>query len=371
MSFEIHCGAEPFKTALERVLPACEARATLPILGHILLKADGASVALTACNLELEMHAIADAEIKTPGAITLPGKKLHDIVRAWPSGQDLKIKAAAERATISNQRHGRYTLAMLMAADFPRMDQRAGESCQELLVPEHQLKRIVGKVLYAAAVNDVRYYMNGVHLCTRDGQLLATGSDGHRLARAWCDLATPTDAPVSIIIPRATAVIASKLMAENDEPISLTITGRSMRVDLPGVSLSGKLIEGRYPDIDRVIPAKNKHRAIIHGQAFADSANRAVVLSNEKYRGMRCTFQYGELHIDTANESNEGAHEQIEIIYEGPEIKIGYNHKYLIDIITQMDGETLHADLLDSDSPTLFTDPARADSLHVLMPMRL
>lgn len=368
MSLEFTAAREPLLLAIEQVMPAVDHNATLPILRHLLLRSEADRIAILGSNLETQIASDCAVEITEPGEIAIPAKKLHDILKNQPDGTLFKLRVTDERTTMTAAK-GRFSVCHLPAADFPIMEQDAN-ALVKAEIPQNRLKHLLSKTAFAMAKQDVRYYLNGLHLRLDGATLTATATDGHRLARASVDLARPGETHEGIL--NAHAVLAlGRLLRQSEEPVMLILSERLVIARLPGATLTSKWVDGRYPNADRVIPSNAKQHLVIPRDDLTSAVKRCAILSNEKYRGIRLAFGDQSIGFEARNEENETASEQIEIDYQGEPITIGFNIAYLTDVCSAIDTDLIDIHLTDGNSSSLWRGVGQERETFVLMPMRM
>lgn len=352
---------------LQAVIGVVERRQTMPILSNVLLSAQDGNLAITATDLEVELVAEGEVDVATRGEITVPGRKLHDICRALPEGAKIEVAQAGDRVNVKAGR-SRFTLSSLQASDFPTTDGFA--ATQELVVPHAELERLIAKTHFSMAQQDVRYYLNGLLLETEGSVLRAVATDGHRLALAELALAKAAPRNGQIIVPRKGVLELNRLLGDGGE-IKLAIGANHLRVQLKRTQLTTKLIDGRFPEYGRVIPAEPKHIVKADRDALRAALQRAAILSNEKYRGVRLEVSGNSLVMQANNPEQEEAEETLEVEYDGVALEIGFNVTYLLDALAAVDSEIVELGLTDSNSSCLIRNAGESATKFVVMPMRL
>ncbi|WP_018953431.1 DNA polymerase III subunit beta [Thioalkalivibrio sulfidiphilus] len=353
---------------LQQVIGAVERRQTMPILANVLIKADSGSLSVTGTDLEVELVAEASEVNATPGEATVPARKLLDICRALPDEASLDVQAEGDRVVITSGR-ARFTLSSLPAGDFPALDEIS--SSKELTLTERELRHLILRTSFAMANQDVRYYLNGLMLEVGQNVIRTVATDGHRLA--LCELNTTVDTASSqqVIIPRKGVQELLRLLEDSDDPVRLQIGANHIRATLPRLRFTSKLIDGRFPDYDRVIPKDGDQVMKVEREALRKALARASILSNEKYRGIRLVLGDGLLRIQAHNPEQEEAEDEIEAQYSGTAMEIGFNVTYLLDVLNTVEGDVIEATFKDANSSVLMRDPGATDALYVVMPMRL
>lgn len=352
---------------LQTVVGVVERRQTMPILSNVLVSVQGKKLSITATDLEVEM--VAEAEINGDGAgeITVPGRKLHDIFRALPEGVTVEFSLSGERLTVKAGR-SRFTLSTLRAGDFPTVDEVGAK--QTLRVNRADLRRLVEKTHFSMAQQDVRYYLNGLLLETDKKRLRAVATDGHRLALSEIDLASPASRDEQLIVPRKGVLELSRLL-DGDGDVQLALGANHIRVQLDGVRLTSKLIDGRFPEYSRVVPAQPKNIIKADRSLFRQALQRTAILSNEKYRGVRLELSPNNVVLQANNPEQEEAVETLEVEYAGEPMEIGFNVNYLLDALAAVDSEQVEFGVTDANSSCLIREPGTDRTKFVVMPMRL
>lgn len=356
---------------LQMVVGVVERRQSLPILGNVLMTAAEGTMEIVTTDLEVELYARFAAEVLEEGQTTLPARKLLDISKALPGGAVVQIEDREGKAVVSSGK-SRFRLTTMNAAEFPSTEDR--EPMERLRVNREELKRLIEKTQFAMAHQDVRFYLNGLLLETGEGRLRAVATDGHRLALSEIELKGGDDTgQLQVIVPRKGVLELSKVIGEGPEEIILELGRQAMRVDLGDKRLTSKLIDGKYPDYEGVIPdqARCDKHAIVERELLRDSLTRAAILSNEKYRAVRIGLNGDEgMQVSAHNTEQEEAVEEIEAEYDGDPIEIGFNVGYLIEAIGAVDTPRVNMYLMNSDSSSLIVGESGQEK-YVVMPMRL
>jgi DNA polymerase III subunit beta len=352
---------------LQTVVGVVERRQTMPILSNVLLSTQGTKLSITATDLEVEMVAEAEVKSESNGDITVPGRKLHDIFRALPEGTTVELNLAGERLTIKAGR-SRFTLSTLRAADFPTIDEIGAK--QTLRLNKLDLRRLVEKTHFSMAQQDVRYYLNGLLLETDKKRLRAVATDGHRLALSEVDLLSAATRDEQLIVPRKGVLELSRLL-DGDGEVQVALGTNHVRVELDGVRLTSKLIDGRFPEYSRVVPAQPKNIIKADRNLFRQALQRTAILSNEKYRGVRLELAPNSVVLQANNPEQEEAVETLEVEYSGDAMEIGFNVNYLLDALAAVDSEQVEFGVTDGNSSCLIREPGTDRTKFVVMPMRL
>jgi DNA polymerase-3 subunit beta len=352
---------------LQTVVGVVERRQTMPILSNVLLSTQGSKLSITATDLEVEMVAEAEVKGESAGDITVPGRKLHDIFRALPEGTSVEFSLNGDRLTIKAGR-SRFTLSTLRAADFPTIDEIGAK--QTLRLNKTDLRRLVEKTHFSMAQQDVRYYLNGLLLETDKKRLRAVATDGHRLALSEVDLLGAATRDEQLIVPRKGVLELSRLL-DGEGEVEVALGANHIRVQLDGVRLTSKLIDGRFPEYSRVVPAQPKNTIKADRSLFRKALQRTAILSNEKYRGVRLELSTNSVVLQANNPEQEEAVETLEVEYGGDSMEIGFNVNYLLDALAAVDSEQVEFGVTDGNSSCLIREPGSERTKFVVMPMRL
>ena len=353
---------------LQQVTGIVERRHTLPILSNVLVSAGGGKVDFLATDLEVQVTSSAELDGNAEGTVTVGARKLYDILRALPEDAEVSLEAKESRMTVKAGK-SRFNLQTLAAADFPRMVE-AKDASKMLRLPQKALKKALGLVQFAMAVQDIRYYLNGVLFSVEGNTLRVVATDGHRLSFASQSL-EGDHGSVEAILPRKTVLELIKLLGDNDDPVELAIGSNQARFRFGGIEIVSKIVEGKFPDYQKVIPTTHKNRVSIDRTTLAQSLNRAAILSNEKIRGVRLVFTKDALSIICTNNEQEEAEEGLALDYDGDPLDIGFNISYLLDVLNHVDSPSVSVAMGDSNSSALVQIPGREDFKYVVMPMRI
>ena len=357
--------------ALGMVSGVVERRQTLPILGNLLLSASDGQMLIRGTDLELEIGTRARVDSDEDGDVTVPARKFVDICRALPEGARVRVRADQERALVSSGR-SRFTLSTLPAGDFPSLE--LGEAELSLEMSSAVLKRMLDKTAFAMAQQDVRYYLNGVMLELGSRELTAVATDGHRLAKMTEAVETgigEEDARRQVILPAKTVVELRRLLALYEGPVRVELSDRTIRVSFGDTVLVSKLVDGRYPEYERVIPRNLPLKAVLNRDVLRAALQRAAILSSEKYKGVRVSFNAGALGLQAHNPEKEQADDEIEMEYEGEAVVIGFNVAYIVDVLQAVDQARVEVVFRDADSSAIWRGEGVENETFVIMPMRL
>ena len=358
-------------TALQAVSGIVERRHTLPILANVLIRKTGHRVELTTSDLEIQVRTAVEFDGDAGDLSTTVGaRKLIDILRSLPSDQTVSLTSNQSKLTLQGGK-SRFTLQTLPADDFPLV-QEAADFGPAFSVPQKVLKGLINQVHFAMAVHDIRYYLNGILFVAEGKKLTLVATDGHRLALAQAEL--ETDIPKQeVILPRKTVLELQRLLKDGkeDDAIEMRFAGNQAKFSFSGMEFVTKLVEGKFPDYNRVIPKNHKFRVTLGRAPLLASLQRAAILTSEKFKAVRLTFEPGLLSIASSNAEQEEAKEEIEIDYGGDKIETGFNVTYLMDALANMSQDMVCIDLNDSASSALITIPENNGFKYVVMPMRI
>lgn len=359
---------EDILAPLQHVIGAVERRQTLPILGNVLFKSTVGDLSLTATDLEIEMVAKVTADTSEDFQTTIPARKLLDICKALPDDAKIDFSIEENRVSLTSAR-SRFTLASLPARDFPGLDEI--EVQQSFSIPQNQLKALFDKTSFAMAQQDVRYYLNGILMEVESGKVKLVATDGHRLALSEIELETGVSEGKQVIIPRKAVLELSRLLESSDAPAQCSLSQNHLRVEAGSLLFTTKLIDGKFPDYQRVIPVDGNKTMEVERETLKQSMSRIAILSNEKYRGIRLILSAGNLSIQANNPDQEEAEEELAVEYQESDMEIGFNVTYLIDVLNVLDSEKVQIKLKDANSSAIINDSQDSSSLYVVMPMRL
>ncbi len=352
---------------LQAVIGVVERRQTMPILANVLLVAKDGKLGITATDLEVELVANAEVEIDGPGEVTVPGRKLLDICKALPDKAKLAIALSGEKLSIKSG-PSKFTLTTLPAADFPTVDDiNAG---QTIGLRQAKLCRLLDKTHFSMAQQDVRYYLNGLLVETDGRYLRAVATDGHRLALCQVKLSGKKMPEQQVIVPRKGILELQRLMSGKGN-VELQLGTNHIRIEVDGIRFTSKLIDGRFPEYERVIPEDTSNQLSADRELFKGALHRTAILSNEKYRGIRLIIRDSGVVLQAHNPEQEEAEEELEVSYKGDDIEIGFNVNYLLDALGAIESEEVTLSVVDGNSSCLLREPGNDDCKYVVMPMRL
>ena len=360
---------EKFLAALQAVSGIVERRHTLPILANVLIRKTGPHIEMTTSDLEIQVR--TTAELGGDGsnfATTVGARKLIDILRSMPADQIVTLSATQSKLTLAGGK-SRFTLQTMPADDFPLV-QESADFGPVFSVPQKTLRGLIAQVHFAMAVHDIRYYLNGILFVAEGRSLTLVATDGHRLALAQATL--ETDIPKQeVILPRKTVLELQRLLKDDDTTIEMRFAPNQAKFSFAGMEFVTKLVEGKFPDYNRVIPKNHKNKVTLGRGPLLQSLQRAAILTSEKFKGVRVNIEPGTLRIASSNAEQEEAMEELEIDYGGDTIEIGFNVTYLIDALTNMGQEMVTVELQDTNSSALITVPDQIGFKYVVMPMRI
>ena len=358
--------------SLSHVQSVVERRNTIPILSNVLIEAstDG-SLKLMATDLDLQIVDRVEAQVETAGATTVPAHTLFDIVRKLPEGSQVSLSAAEGKMLVVAGR-ARFNLATLPRDDFPVIAE--GELPTKFELPAETLKQIIDKTRFAISTEETRYYLNGIfwHVAD-DGQpvLKAAATDGHRLARVTLARPDGAEGMPDIIIPRKCVAELRKLLDEIDGSVGVSLSSSKIRFDMGQALLTSKLIDGTFPDYSRVIPTGNDKILKIDPRSFEEGVDRVSTIATEKTRAVKMSLDRDKITLSVTSPENGTAAEEVPGDYAAQGFDIGFNSRYLLDILGQIEGDTVEVHLADASAPTLIRENDKSPALYVLMPMRV
>jgi DNA polymerase-3 subunit beta len=383
-----------FKAAQEQVLSALqsvagivERRHTLPVLANVLMRKQGPTLELTTSDLEIQVRTTADlGGEEATFSTTVGARKMIDILRTLPADQVVSLTASGNKLTLQGGK-SRFTLQTLPSEDFPLVNESV-DFGTPFSIPQKTLKGLIDQVHFAMAVHDIRYYLNGILFIAEGKTLTLVATDGHRLALAQSSLDTEVPARQEVILPRKTVLELQRLLKADTQQdakaasgadgesnqaaaIEMKFAHNQAKFTFSGMEFVTKLVEGKFPDYNRVIPKNHKNSVTLGRQPLLSSLQRAAILTSEKFKGVRVNLEPGSLRIGASNAEQEEAKEEIEVDYEGDAIDIGFNVNYLIDALGNMDAEMVRIDLQDGNASALITLPDRPGFKYVVMPMRI
>lgn len=358
---------EDLLPALQTVNTVVERRQSLPILSNLLFSSSSKQITITATDMEVELIASIQVNNLPDIEVTLPARKLFDICRALPDKATLSMDISEDRAILISGK-SRFTLSTLPAKEYPLIDMQ--DPVLEFTISQKGFKDLMEKTAFAMAQQDVRYYLNGLLLEFKQNSLRAVATDGHRLALYDIENTINFEEKLQIIVPRKGVMELIRLLEDSGD-VTVQITSNHIRVSFLNLTFTSKLIDGKFPDYDRVIPEKGKSTIIADRELLKQSLMRASILSNEKYRGVRILLGKGRLRALTRNHEQEEAEEEVDVEYDGPDIEIGFNVSYLLDALGIIKTKKVKIAIENPDSSCLLLPEDNSNSKYVVMPMRL
>ncbi len=360
--------------SLAHVQSVVERRNTIPILSNVLIEAGDGTLGLTATDMDLTIVEHATAAIGNGGATTVAAHTLYDIVRKLPEGAQVQIDGAGDGSQITLRAgRSRFSLSTLPKEDFPAMG--AGDLPHQFAIAAKDLRGLIDRTRFAISTEETRYYLNGIYLhAATSGDvpvLRAVATDGHRLARFEMPLPAGAGEMPGVILPRKAVGELRKLVDETEDRVEVALSEGRIRFKFDNVTLTSKLIDGTFPDYQRVIPTGNDKVMEVDRKSFTEAVDRVSTISSEKSRAVKLSLKAGTLTLSANSPENGSATEELEVKYGGSSLEIGFNSRYLLDITQQIEGEGAQFALADAASPTLVRDIADASALYVLMPMRV
>jgi DNA polymerase-3 subunit beta len=354
---------------LQSVSGIVERRHTLPILSNVLLEKKGERLTLLATDIEIQITTVTDGAVGDgDGAVTVGARKLQEILRSLPDTAEISLLLEDKRLQVRAGK-SRFSLQTLPADDFPRMTLTEGDT-RSFQITQKAFRQLIGKTQYSMAAQDVRYYLNGLLLLVDGKELRAVATDGHRLA--YASVPIDTELPrQELILPRKTVLELNRLLVDNEEPLNITLASNQVRFAFGSVVLVSKLIDGKFPDYERVVPASLRNHMTVSRQTLMQAMQRAAILTNEKFRGIRVVLADNSLKLIAANAEQEEAQEEIEVDYTGEPIDVGFNVGYLLDVLNNVHTEEVQWSFNDANSSALVTVPGNDRFKYVIMPMRI
>jgi DNA polymerase III subunit beta len=354
---------------LQAVSGIVERRHTLPILSNVLIEAEKDHLNLVATDLEIQVSTSAHLEKAVSNyAVTVSARKLQDILRALPEKTVVSLDAQDGKLQVKAGK-SRFNLQTLPSQDYPRLAE-AGTAATTVTLSQRELRSLLQLVQYGMAQQDIRYYLNGLLLVAEDSKLIMVATDGHRLAYASAQL-SGTSERTEVIVPRKAVLELSKLLGDSDEQVEIQLLANQVRFSFSGIELVSKVVDGKFPDFTRVIPSNYKKHFVIDRITLQQALQRAAILSNEKFRGVRWVLAGNSLRIVCTNAEQEEAEEELEVQYNGDPLDIGFNIVYLLDVLGNLNVSEIDCALGDANSSMLITVPGNSEFKYVVMPMRI
>ena len=359
---------------LTHIQSVVERRNTIPILSNVKFDAPDSNLSLNATDMDLDIVETVPAEVEIQGSTTAPAHTLFDIVRRLPEGSQVELDCTGSDSSLVLKAGGsRFTLTCLPTEDFPVLS--GGELPHKFSLSAGNLRNVIDRTRFAISTEETRYYLNGIYLheadCDGTAVLRAVATDGHRLASIEVPLPLAAKGMPGVIVPRKTVTEIRKLIEETDDDVSIEMSETKIRFAFEGAVLTSKLIDGTFPDYDRVIPTENDKVLEVDTKRFSDAVGRVSAISTEKSRAIKLALTNGNLTLSANSAENDSAIEELAVNYTAEEIEIGFNSRYLLDITQQIDSASARFTLADAASPTLVEDADDKSALYVLMPMRV
>jgi DNA polymerase-3 subunit beta len=371
MKFTIERGA--LLKSLGHVQSVVERRNTIPILSNVRMEASEGRLSLNATDMDLDIIDKGDADVSQSGETTARAQTLYEIVRKLPEGSQVEFDSDGEEQLVLKSGRSRFTLTCLPTDDFPVMT--GGEMAHTFSLPAAEIRGLIDRTRFAISTEETRYYLNGIylHAAERDGTkvLRAVATDGHRLASVEGPLPATADGMPGVIVPRKTVGELRKLIDETVEDVAVELSETKIRFTFDSVILTSKLIDGTFPDYERVIPVGNDKVLVVDCKSFAEAVDRVSAISSEKSRAIKLTLTSGTLVLSASSPETGTATEELEVDYQGEGVEIGFNSSYLLDITRQIEGDSARFTLADAASPTILSETDDTSALYVLMPMRV
>ena len=359
---------------LTHIQSIVERRNTIPILSNVKLDAPKGQLSLNATDMDLDIVETVPADVATPGSTTAPAHTLFDIVRKLPDGAQVQLDTTGGSDTLKIiSGRSRFTLSCLPTEDFPVLS--GGDLPHKFTLAASDLKNLIDRTRFAISTEETRYYLNGIYLHAPESKkapvLRSVATDGHRLASVDVPLPAGAHGMPGVIVPRKAVNELRKLLEDTDGDVGIALSDTKIRFTFDGAVLTSKLIDGTFPDYDRVIPSGNDRLLDVNTQQFKDAVDRVSAISSERSRAVKMAISSGNLTLSVNSADNDSATEELAVKYDAPPIEIGFNARYLLDIAQQIDGEEARFSLADAASPTLVQDKEDGSALYVLMPMRV
>ena len=357
-------------SVLQSVSGIVERRHTLPVLANVMIRKTGSAVQLTTSDLEIQIRTTAQLDGDSGDFTTTVGaRKLIDILRTMPADQTVSLESSQSKLILKGGK-SKFTLQTLPAEDFPLV-QEAASFGPAFSVPQKTLKALLGQVSFAMAVHDIRYYLNGILFVAEGKKLSLVSTDGHRLAFASATLDVDVPVKQEVILPRKTVLELQRLMSDAEGAIDMQFANNQAKFTFDGMEFVTKLVEGKFPDYNRVIPKGHRNNVTLGRQALLSCLQRTAILTSDKFKGVRLNLEPGALRVASTNAEQEEAVDELDIDYGGDAIEIGFNVTYIIDVLGNMSQDMVRIDLADGNSSALITIPENEDFKYVVMPMRI
>ena len=355
---------------IKNIAPTAEAKQTLAILGNMWVKVSGNKAKFVASDLEIEIMSEIECEADSEGEFTVPAKKFLEICNALSNNNTIEVVVSDSKADVIAGK-SKVSLSTLPPTDFPMMSFESGSSKTKITIDE--LSNLINKTSFAMAYQDARHFLNGLHICSQDKKLVSVCTDGHRLAKYQSD--THYDDDLSLIIPRKAILEINRILSSlNDNSENITyfnVNNNTFQIEINGYLVTTKLIEGNYPNFNKVIPESTKSKITVNKATFKNSLNIISKVVNQQYKGVKLTPSTSALHLITSNTESEIGEDEIEAKYDGEELSIGFNISYIQDVIDTLDSETVDICINDQNSGCILLGPSDTNCVFVIMPMRV
>lgn len=359
---------EQLLTPLQAVVNVVEKRQTMPILSNVLISATDQGITVTGTDLEVEIVASTQHAVEQTGELTVSARKLVDIIRALPDSSSIDLAYENNKLQIRSGR-SKFNLTTLPAHDFPKLEDFVSDT--QLSIPGQDFKKLLDRTAFSMAMQDVRYYLNGLLLEVRPERLRCVGTDGHRLSLSTLEVDNGDAKPKQVILPRKAVIGLQKLLPDNESLTAIQLTDNHVRVVFGEIQFTAKLIDGRFPDYEKVIPTYSEDLVVADRSTVLSSLSRTSILANEKYRGVFLKFETDRLWFKAHNPEQEDAEEEVSVNYQGKNIEIGFNSGYLKDAINAIDTDDFVMSVTDNDKSCIIKKVDSEDCVYVVMPMRL
>jgi len=371
MKFTVERGA--LLKSLGHVQSVVERRNTIPILSNVRMKVGEGHLSLNATDMDLDIIDRGDADVSQPGETTARAQTLYEIVRKLPEGSQVEFNSDGEGQLVLKSGRSRFSLPCLPTDDFPVMS--GGEMAYTFSLPAAEIRGLIDRTRFAISTEETRYYLNGIYLHAAERNstkvLRAVATDGHRLASVEGPLPATAEGMPGVIVPRKTVGELRKLIDETVDDVVVDLSETKIRFTFDSVILTSKLIDGTFPDYERVIPVGNDKEMVVKCKSFAEAVDRVSAISNEKSRAIKLALTSGTLVLSASSPESGTATEELEVDYQGEDVEIGFNSSYLLDITRQIEGDSARFTLADAASPTILSETDDNSALYVLMPMRV
>ena len=359
--------------ALSHVQSVVERRTTIPILSNVLITAAEDGLKLNATDMDLEIIETVMAEVISAGSTTVPAHTIYDIIRKLPDGSQIELSYDGEAQMILLSGRSRFKLPCLPVADFPALAE--DDFTHKFSISSNDLRLLIDRTRFAISTEETRYYLNGIYFHQSSSGdisvLRSVATDGHRMARVEIPLPEGADGMPGVIVPRKAVNEIRKLIDEADQDIGVAMSGSKICFSVSGTTLTSKLIDGTFPDYDRVIPINNDKVLETDCKVLGSAVDRVSAISAEKSRSIKLNIEKGLVVLSATSPDSGSASEEVEVSYNDTQLEIGFNSRYLLDIMQQIEGDSVRLMLADAASPTIISDVSDGSAVYVLMPMRV